>query len=171
MKPRRSSSASSSASSRAPRRILPTIPMMLTRTISRKKPAACSPSTTAASIATLHHSAGVSDALARAQRAAAFDRIPGTLRLLRGCRNSDRSAPALGDIGSPAMSLEALRKRMAELSDLTAIGRLAARDQGTMMPPAGGPGRGEQMATLERLAHQRATADEVGEWLDELETA
>jgi carboxypeptidase Taq len=69
------------------------------------------------------------------------------------------------------MSIEALRDRMAELSDLMALGRLAAWDQRTMMPPAGGPGRGEQMATLERLAHQRATADEVGEWLDELETA
>ena len=64
------------------------------------------------------------------------------------------------------MSIEALRERMAELSDLTALGRLAAWDQRTMMPPAGGPGRGEQLATLERLAHERATADEVGEWLD-----
>jgi carboxypeptidase Taq len=69
------------------------------------------------------------------------------------------------------MSIEALRERMAELSDLTALGRLAAWDQRTMMPPAGGPGRGEQMATLERLAHERATADEVGEWLDGLEAA
>src|SRR5688500_2548481 len=67
------------------------------------------------------------------------------------------------------MSLDALRERMAELSDLTALGRLAAWDQRTMMPPAGGPGRGEQLATLERLAHARATADEVGTWLDELE--
>ena len=41
------------------------------------------------------------------------------------------------------MSIEALRERMAELSDLTALGRLAAWDQRTMMPPEGGPGRGE----------------------------
>ena len=40
-----------------------------------------------------------------------------------------------------------------------------------MMPPAGAPGRGEQLATLERLAHERATADEVGAWLDDLEAA
>ena len=65
--------------------------------------------------------------------------------------------------------MDALRERMAELSDLTALGRLAAWDQRTMMPPLGGPGRGEQLATLERLAHARATADEVGAWLDELE--
>ena len=69
------------------------------------------------------------------------------------------------------MSMEALRARMAELSDLSALGRLAAWDQRTMMPPAGGPGRGEQLATLERLAHERATADEVGEWLEALEAA
>jgi carboxypeptidase Taq len=69
------------------------------------------------------------------------------------------------------MSMDALRERMAELSDLTALGRLAAWDQRTMMPPAGGPGRSEQLATLERLAHARATADEVGAWLDELEQA
>src|SRR5215211_544867 len=75
----------------------------------------------------------------------------------------------MGTLG-PAMSLEALRARMAELSDLTALARLASWDQRTMMPPAGGPWRGEQLATLERLAHERATADEVGAWLDELES-
>src|SRR5215210_5836932 len=69
------------------------------------------------------------------------------------------------------MSIQALRERMAELSDLSALGRLAAWDQRTMMPPAGGSGRGEQLATLERLAHERATADEVGEWLEALEAA
>jgi carboxypeptidase Taq len=69
------------------------------------------------------------------------------------------------------MSMEALRERLAELSDLTAVARLAAWDQRTMMPPEGGPGRGEQLATLERLAHERATADEVGAWLDALEPA
>jgi len=69
------------------------------------------------------------------------------------------------------MSIDLLKTRMAELSDLTALGRLAAWDQRTMMPPDGGPGRGEQLATLERLAHERATADEVGEWLDALEDA
>ncbi len=69
------------------------------------------------------------------------------------------------------MTMEALRARMAELSDLSALGRLAAWDQRTMMPPAGAPGRGDQLATLERLAHERSTADEVGAWLDALEAA
>src|SRR3954447_14580367 len=69
------------------------------------------------------------------------------------------------------MSIEALRDRMAELSDLSALGRLAPWAQRTMMPPEGGPGRGDQLATLERLAHERATGDEVGAWLEGLESA
>jgi carboxypeptidase Taq len=66
-------------------------------------------------------------------------------------------------------ALESLRARLAELSDLEMLGRLAAWDQRTMMPVQGGPARGAQLATLERLAHERATAGEVGEWLDALE--
>ena len=68
-------------------------------------------------------------------------------------------------------ALQSLRARLAELSDLSGLGRLAAWDQRTMMPPEGGAARSEQLATLERVAHERATADEVGEWLDALEGA
>jgi carboxypeptidase Taq len=66
-------------------------------------------------------------------------------------------------------ALDSLRDRLAELSDLTALGRLAAWDQRTMMPPNGAPARAHQLATLERLAHDRATSDEIGGWLDELD--
>jgi carboxypeptidase Taq len=68
-------------------------------------------------------------------------------------------------------ALTALRDRTAELADLSALGRLAAWDQRTMMPPAGAPSRAHQLATLQRLAHERSTADEIGAWLDELEGA
>ncbi|HEY4096436.1 MAG TPA: hypothetical protein VGM33_13040, partial [Baekduia sp.] len=68
-------------------------------------------------------------------------------------------------------ALDALRARLGELSDLALLGHLAAWDQRTMMPPGGSPARGHQLATLERLAHERATADEVGEWLQQLEDA
>jgi carboxypeptidase Taq len=51
------------------------------------------------------------------------------------------------------------------------LGHLAAWDQRTIMPPAGGGGRADQMGTLSRLHHERATADEVGEWLDALDAA
>jgi carboxypeptidase Taq len=66
-------------------------------------------------------------------------------------------------------ALDALRDRLAELSDLSLLGHLAAWDQRTMMPPGGSPSRAHQMATLERLSHERATADEVGGWLEDLE--
>ena len=66
--------------------------------------------------------------------------------------------------GMPA--LDALRDRLAELADLASLQRLAGWDQRTMMPPGGAPARAQQSATLERLAHDRATADEIGAWLE-----
>ena len=68
-------------------------------------------------------------------------------------------------------ALDALRERLAELSDLEMLGRLAAWDQRTMMPPQGGPARGQQLATLERLAHELGTGAELGEWLEALDGA
>jgi carboxypeptidase Taq len=67
-------------------------------------------------------------------------------------------------------ALESLRERLAELSDLHALARLAAWDQRTMMPPLGAPARANQVATLERLMHDRQTDDELGAWLDELDS-
>jgi carboxypeptidase Taq len=68
-------------------------------------------------------------------------------------------------------ALDALRARLAELTDLSLIGNLAFWDQRTMMPPEGGADRANQLATLSRLVHERATAAEVGEWLDALDAA
>jgi len=68
-------------------------------------------------------------------------------------------------------ALDALRARLAELADLSLLGQLAFWDQRTMMPPDGGADRANQVATLSRLHHERAAADEVGEWLDALEDA
>jgi carboxypeptidase Taq len=69
--------------------------------------------------------------------------------------------------GMPA--LDALRDRLAELSDLHALARLAAWDQRTMMPPRGAPARAHQVATLQRLVHDRETDEQIGAWLDELD--
>ena len=66
-------------------------------------------------------------------------------------------------------ALESLHERLAELVDLSSLGRLAAWDQRTMMPPGGAPARAQQLATLERLVHERATSDDLGAWLDEVE--
>jgi carboxypeptidase Taq len=66
-------------------------------------------------------------------------------------------------------ALDALRDRLAEIADLSAVQRLAGWDQRTMMPPAGAPARARQFATLERLLHDRATADDIGAWLEEID--
>jgi carboxypeptidase Taq len=65
--------------------------------------------------------------------------------------------------------LEQLNARMAELADLGAIGMLSDWDQLVMMPPDGAPARAQQLGTLARLTHERATAPEIGEWLAEIE--
>src|SRR3954465_11213465 len=67
-------------------------------------------------------------------------------------------------------TLERLRERLAELSDLHALARLPAWDQPTMMPPRGAPARAHQVATLQRLVHDRQTDDEIGAGLDELDS-
>ncbi len=66
-------------------------------------------------------------------------------------------------------ALEKLRDRMAELSDLSAVEMLAAWDQLVMMPGDGAPARAQQLGTLARLTHERATSQEVGDWLSELD--
>jgi carboxypeptidase Taq len=68
-------------------------------------------------------------------------------------------------------AIDALRARLAELNDLRLVVQLVAWDQRTMMPAAGGAERAEQLATLQRISHERFTADEIGEWLDALDGA
>ncbi len=59
---------------------------------------------------------------------------------------------------------------MAELADLGAVQMLAGWDQLVMMPAEGAPSRAQQLGTLARLAHERATAADIGEWLEQIET-
>jgi carboxypeptidase Taq len=66
-------------------------------------------------------------------------------------------------------ALEQLRERLAELADLSAIEMLAAWDQLVMMPAEGAAARAQQLGTLARLTHERATAEELGGWLGELD--
>ena len=68
-------------------------------------------------------------------------------------------------------ALDHLRARLAELADLGSLGSLAGWDQRVMMPPAAGPARAHQLATLERVMHERSSGDEWGAWLDELDGA
>jgi carboxypeptidase Taq len=68
-------------------------------------------------------------------------------------------------------ALENLRDRMAELADLSAVEMLAVWDQLVTMPGEGAPARAHQLGTLARLTHERATSEEVGRWLSELDAA
>jgi carboxypeptidase Taq len=66
-------------------------------------------------------------------------------------------------------ALEKLRERMAELCDLVFVEMLVGWDQLVMMPSEGAAGRAHQLGALARLSHERATAPEIGDWLDELD--
>src|SRR4051812_31394782 len=59
-----------------------------------------------------------------------------------------------------------LRRRLAEVSDLEALGMLLAWDQEVVMPTAGAEWRAQQRATVERLAHERFVDDRIGELLE-----
>lgn len=65
--------------------------------------------------------------------------------------------------------LNQLNEIIAEVFDLNAAGSLLGWDQQVNMPPGGAEGRGYQLGTLGRLAHERFTSAEVGKLLDELE--
>jgi carboxypeptidase Taq len=65
--------------------------------------------------------------------------------------------------------IEKLRRRLAELADLASLEMLASWDQLVMMPGEGAADRGHVLGTLARITHERATAEEIGAWLAELE--
>ena len=64
--------------------------------------------------------------------------------------------------------LQRLKELLREVYGLRRAAALLWWDQATKMPPGGASGRGEQLATLGRLAHERFTSPEVGELLEEL---
>ncbi|RME08200.1 MAG: carboxypeptidase M32 [Anaerolineae bacterium] len=64
--------------------------------------------------------------------------------------------------------LEQLKTLLAEAIDLQMAAAVLGWDQQVNMPSAGAETRGQQMATLQRLAHIKATSDEIGKLLDDL---
>jgi carboxypeptidase Taq len=70
--------------------------------------------------------------------------------------------------GAPR-ELAVLGERMAELADLGGVFGLLFWDQNTMMPSTGAEARGDQLATLTKVVHERMTDPEVGRLLDALE--
>ncbi len=64
--------------------------------------------------------------------------------------------------------LQQLKDRMARISNLRRAAAVLRWDQETQMPPGGARQRADQVSTLEALAHELFTADEVGRLLDDL---
>ncbi len=64
--------------------------------------------------------------------------------------------------------IKQLRESLAEIMDLTYVTALLAWDQQTYMPPGGAEARGNQMALLGRLVHERSTTPELGKLLEDL---
>lgn len=62
-----------------------------------------------------------------------------------------------------------LLELLGEISDLNEAAALLGWDQQTYMPSGAAETRSQQLATLNRLAHEKFTSDEIGQLLDELE--
>jgi carboxypeptidase Taq len=64
--------------------------------------------------------------------------------------------------------LEELKNRLIEINDLKSAAGVLYWDQATYMPPGGADARARQMATLEKLAHEKFVDPAIGKLLDEL---
>lgn len=65
--------------------------------------------------------------------------------------------------------LNQLKTILAEVSDLNHVASLLGWDQQTYMPSGGSEDRGNQLATISRLAHVKFTSDDVGLLLEDLQ--
>lgn len=66
-------------------------------------------------------------------------------------------------------NISELLDRMHVIADLSALGALAEWDQNTDMPEGAGEVRGDQMATLQGVLHERWVSARLGHLLDQLE--
>ncbi len=64
--------------------------------------------------------------------------------------------------------LQELKTRLGEIRDLNKAAAVLSWDQQTYMPPGGAAARAEQLATLQKTAHNWFIADEIGELLEAL---
>ena len=65
-------------------------------------------------------------------------------------------------------NLDRLKEILGEVADLNSATGLLSWDQQTYMPEGGSQARGQHLATLGKLAHSKATSDEVGTLLEGL---
>ncbi len=68
----------------------------------------------------------------------------------------------------PEAQLQRLKTLLGEVVDLQRAAAVLGWDQETYMPPGGAAQRGQQLATLSRLAHVKFTSDEIGALLEDL---
>jgi carboxypeptidase Taq len=61
-----------------------------------------------------------------------------------------------------------LKELLGEVADLRQILNVLEWDQNVSMPPGGSEARGQQLATLGRIAHEKATSEEVGKLIEDL---
>src|SRR3982751_2630032 len=64
--------------------------------------------------------------------------------------------------------LAELKRRLLEISDLSAASSVLSWDQATYMPKGGAAARGRQGATLQRLAHEKLVDPALGRLIDAL---
>ena len=64
--------------------------------------------------------------------------------------------------------LSELKNRLLEINDLQSASAVLNWDQTTYMPPGGAAARGRQLATLQRMAHEKLTDEAIGMLLDDL---
>jgi carboxypeptidase Taq len=64
--------------------------------------------------------------------------------------------------------LNQLKEILGEVSDLHHASSVLEWDQNVSMPSGGSEARGQQLATLGKIAHEKSTTDEVGKLLEEL---
>jgi len=64
--------------------------------------------------------------------------------------------------------LNQLKALLAEISDLNAASALMGWDQQVYMPKGGAEARGTQLATLQKLIHEKSTSPEIGQLLEDL---
>ncbi len=69
----------------------------------------------------------------------------------------------------PEQQLNELKSRLAEIFDLYAASAVLGWDQQTYMPPGGAENRGQQIATLQQLGHEKSVSDEIGRLIDDLQ--
>jgi carboxypeptidase Taq len=67
-----------------------------------------------------------------------------------------------------ATKLDRLKEILGEVADVNSAASLLGWDQQTYMPPGAGAARGQQLATLGKIAHAKATSPQVGALLEDL---